>query len=88
MKLLFTANGWEDYCSWQAQDPAIVKRINALLSDTMRDPFRGIGKPEPLKQELKGWWSRRITGEHRLVYRCEGTGDDRRIEVVQCRGHY
>lgn len=88
MKLLFTSDGWEDYCWWQTQDMVVLKRINVLLVDTMRDPFCGIGKPEPLKQELKGWWSRRITGEHRLVYRCIGTGIEQRIEVVQCRGHY
>ncbi len=88
MKLLFTATGWEDYRHWQGQDRAITERINALLSDAMRNPFRGIGKPEPLKGELSGWWSRRITGEHRLVYRCAGTGSEQRIEVAQCRDHY
>lgn len=66
----------------------MTDRINALLSDTMRDPFRGLGKPEPLKGELSGWWSRRITAEHRLVYRCKGTGTEQRIEVAQCRDHY
>ena len=66
----------------------MTERINALLSDMMRDPFRGIGKPEPLKDELSGWWSRRVTAEHRLAYRCKGTGDAQRIEVAQCRDHY
>jgi toxin YoeB len=88
VKLLFTAVGWEDYRHWQGQDRVIVERINVLLSEIMRDPFRGIGKPEPLKGELSGWWSRRITGEHRLVYRCTGAGSDQRIEVTQCRDHY
>lgn len=88
MNLQFTATAWEDYRHWQAHDKDIVARINALLADTMRDPFRGIGKPEPLRGELSGWWSRRITSEHRLVYRCTGTGKDQRIEVVQCRDHY
>ena len=88
MKLQFTAQAWDDYCHWQLQDPAIVSRINALLRDAMRDPFRGIGKPEPLRGKLSGWWSRRVTGEHRLVYRCIGVGEDQRIEVVQCRDHY
>lgn len=88
MNLQFTAAGWADYRHWLAQDRAITERINALLSDIMRDPFRGIGKPEPLKGELSGWWSRRITGEHRLVYRCKGIGGEQRIEVVQCRAHY
>lgn len=88
MKLLFTATGWEDYCYWQGQDAKITTRINELLSDAMRSPFRGIGKPEPLRGELSGWWSRRITGEHRLVYRCTGTSDEQRLEVTQCRDHY
>jgi toxin YoeB len=88
VNLQFTAAAWEDYRYWQKQDRAMVERINSLLTDTMRDPFRGIGKPEPLRGDFSGWWSRRITTEHRLVYRCKGTGDDRRIEVAQCRDHY
>jgi toxin YoeB len=88
VKLQFTANAWEDYRHWQDVDPAMVGRINMLLSDTMRSPFRGLGKPEPLRGELSGWWSRRITAEHRLVYRCIGSGQDQRIEVAQCRDHY
>ncbi len=88
MNLQFTAAGWEDYRYWLANDRAMTERINALLSDTMRSPFRGIGKPEPLRGELSGWWSRRIGAEHRLVYRCKGTGIDQRIEVAQCRDHY
>ncbi|MBU6166421.1 MAG: Txe/YoeB family addiction module toxin [Alphaproteobacteria bacterium] len=88
MNLQFTAAAWDDYRHWQAHDKDMIARINALLSDTMRDPFRGIGKPEPLRGELSGWWSRRITSEHRLVYRCVGTGKDQRIEVAQCRDHY
>ena len=87
MNLQFTASGWEDYRHWQSHDRAIVDRIDALLSDTMRDPFRGIGKPEPLRGELSGWWSRRITAEHRLVYRCKGAAGEQRIEVAQCREH-
>ena len=88
MKLLFSAEGWEDYQYWLAADRDMTARINALLSAARRDPFRGLGKPEPLKRELSGWWSRRIDAEHRLVYRCTGKGDDQRIEVIQCRGHY
>lgn len=88
MNLQFTATGWQDYRYWQSQDRTVTERLNTLLADTMRDPFRGIGKPEPLKGELSGWWSRRITAEHRLVYRCKGTGYDQRIEVAQCRDHY
>ena len=88
MKLQFTAAGWEDYRYWQKQGRAATERINALLSDMMRDPFRGIGKPEPLRGEFSGWWSRRITAEHRLVYRCKGTGAEQKIEVAQCRDHF
>lgn len=87
MKLLWTDEGWAQYRDWQAADPAILKRINALLDDSLRSPFRGIGKPEPLRGELSGWWSRRITEEHRLIYRCIGQGGDQRIEVAQCRDH-
>lgn len=88
MNLLFTPLAWEDYRLWQVEDAAVVARINTLIVNTMRDPFRGLGKPEPLRNELAGWWSRRITQEHRLVYRCFGKGADQRIEIIQCRGHY
>lgn len=88
MNLLFLAHGWEDYRHWQESDPAMLERLNTLLKDAMRHPITGLGKPEPLKRDMQGWWSRRITGEHRLVYRCVGTGDDQRIEVMQCRYHY
>jgi len=66
----------------------MVVRINALLEDALRRPFTGLGKPEPLKGQLSGWWSRRISKEHRLVYRCTGKAGDQRLEVVQCRYHY
>jgi toxin YoeB len=88
VKLLWTDRGWTQYRYWQVADPAMLARINALIDDSLRSPFRGIGKPEPLRGELSGWWSRRITEEHRLVYRCIGQGDDQRIEVAQCRAHY
>ena len=65
-----------------------MRRINSLLRDIDSSPFRGIGKPEPLGAELRGWWSRRITGEHRLVYRVSGRGADQRIEIMMCRYHY
>jgi toxin YoeB len=68
--------------------PALVRNINALIKDTRRAPFRGLGKPEPLKGPLQGWWSRRITGEHRLVYRVTGNGDAQALEIAQCRYHY
>jgi toxin YoeB len=88
MKLLWTTGGWEDYLFWQETDPKVLKAINALIKDTRRDPFKGLGKPEPLKHALKGWWSRRITGEHRLVYRLTGAGADQQLEIAACRYHY
>jgi toxin YoeB len=85
----FTSNGWDDYQYWLENDPAMLARINALVRDAYRSPFSGIGKPEPLKRQLSGWWSRRISGEHRLVYRVEGkAGVDQRLEITMCRNHY
>lgn len=84
MSLVFTPHGWEDYTHWQSADRAILRRINRLVEDVLRDPFEGIGKPEQLKHALAGAWSRRITDEHRLVYLVEG--DD--VVVLQCRFHY
>lgn len=88
MKLLWTSEGWEDYVYWQRTDPKIVARINDLIRDARRTPFTGLGKPEPLKGDLAGWWSRRITGEHRLVYRVAGKGEAQQIEIVACQYHY
>jgi toxin YoeB len=88
MKIAFEARGWADYQYWQTTDQKMLSKINSLISDATRSPFRGLGKPEPLKGDLKGWWSRRIDDEHRLVYRLIGSGDDQRIEVSQCRWHY
>jgi toxin YoeB len=88
MKVLWSANAWQDYLHWQQADPKMLASVNTLLEDISRSPFKGLGKPEPLKHSLQGWWSRRISGEHRLVYRIVGSGDDQRIEVVQCRYHY
>ena len=84
MRLVFTPHGWSDYLHWQPVDKKMVKRIDRLLEDTLRDPFAGIGKPEPLRHVLQGSWSRRIDGEHRLVYMVED--DD--IVVLQARYHY
>ena len=84
MRLVFTPHGWSDYLHWQSVDEKMVKRINRLLEDALRDPFAGIGKPEPLRHVLQGSWSRRIDGEHRLVYMVED--DD--IVVLQARYHY
>jgi len=88
MRIVWTKVAWEDYVYWQRSDRAVRDRNNELIRDTMRTPFTGLGKPEPLRQSMKGWWSRRITGEHRLVYRVTGTGDSQQLEIVQCRHHY
>jgi toxin YoeB len=88
MNLLWSAEGWEDYLHWQETDSRTVRRINALIADIRRGQFSGIGKPEPLQGDLSGWWSRRITGEHRLVYRVVGAGGAQRIEITMCRFHY
>jgi toxin YoeB len=88
MKLLWTSDGWDDYLYWLDEDRKIVGTINGLIKDIKRDPFKGLGKPEPLKHALQGWWSRRITSEHRLVYRMTGQGQDQRVEILQCRYHY
>ena len=84
MRLVFTPIGWEDYLFWQANDKAMLKRLNRLLEESVRGPFEGIGKPEPLRHVLAGCWSRRIDEEHRLVYLVDG--DD--IVVLQARYHY
>ena len=84
MNLVFSRDSWEDYLSWQQTNPQTTKRINELIRDIMRDPYRGIGKPEPLRHALHGYWSRRITGEHRIVYRI--AGDE--LRIAQLRFHY
>lgn len=84
MRLVFTPLGWEDYTHWQTADRAVLKRINRLIDDVQRDPFGGIGKPEPLRHALAGAWSRRIDDEHRLIYLVDH--DD--IVVLQARYHY
>lgn len=88
MKLTFLPTGWEHYTYWAEHDPKMLVRINELLRDVRRSPFRGIGKPEPLRDRLAGWWSRRIDSEHRLVYRLIGKGEDQMIEIMSCRFHY
>ncbi len=84
MRLVFTPSAWEDYLWFQEHDRKLLKRINLLIKDVLRAPFEGIGKPEPLKADLAGYWSRRITDEHRLVYTATATG----VTLLSCRFHY
>ena len=84
----WTAGAAQDYRWCRASDPKIALRIDRLLDAITRRPFTGMGKPEPLRGNLAGWWSRRITGEHRLVYRVVGTGPRRELQIAQCRYHY
>lgn len=88
MKLVFSVTAWADYLHWQETNPKQLARVNALLRECMRHPFKGTGKPEALRGNLKGWWSRRIDREHRLVYRVRGEGAAQALEVAQCRYHY
>lgn len=88
MKVTFDPEAWVEYRAWHREDAKVAERINALIEECRRDPFRGTGKPEPLRRNLTGWWSRRITGEHRLVYRVRGTGEAQALEVLSCRYHY
>lgn len=80
----FTEKAWQDYCYWQTQDKKTLKRINLLLQDIKRNNFSGIGKPEPLKNDLSGFWSRRIDDSNRLVYKI----NNEQIEIIQYKGHY
>jgi toxin YoeB len=84
VNLVFSREAWEEYLVWQREDPQTVKRIHQLIKEIMRDPYRGIGKPEPLKHALQGYWSRRINAEHRIVYRVL-KGD---LWIAQLRYHY
>lgn len=84
MRLIFSEEGWEDYLYWQKTDKAMLKRINELIRDIKREPFAGIGKPEPLKHNLQGWWARRIDQEHRMVYKIQN--DD--LVIAMLRYHY
>lgn len=84
MNLLFLTSAWEEYLYWAAKDKKVLKRINDLIKACQRSPFEGLGKPEPLKFDLVGCWSRRITMEHRLVYRVENEN----LIIIQCRYHY
>jgi|TARA_R100001509_G_scaffold8272_1_gene4687 toxin YoeB len=84
VRLIFAEKAWEDYLYWQRTDKKLVKRINALIKDITREPFEGIGKPEPLKHALSGYWSRRINDEHRIVYKVQ----DNSLLIAQLRYHY
>ncbi len=84
MNKIWYDRAWDDYLYWQSQDKKTLKRINQLIRDTERDPFNGIGKPEPLKGDLSGFWSRRIDEENRLVYR----PNNGILEILSCKGHY
>lgn len=88
MRIVLTPEPWEDYGHWQEHAPAMAARVDDLIRECCRDPHAGTGKPEPLSGALKGWWSRRIDGEHRLVYRVRGEGSARVLEIAQCRYHY
>jgi len=84
VRLIFSGHAWDDYIYWQQTDKKILRRINALIKETMRNPFEGVGKPEPLKHALSGYWSRRITDEHRFIYKVSGDA----IHIAQLRYHY
>jgi toxin YoeB len=84
MKLIFADSAWEDYLYWQQHDKRMIERIKKLIKETQREPFAGIGKPEPLKHALAGYWSRRITDEHRMVYKMDGDS----MLLAQVRYHY
>lgn len=84
MRLQWDFDAWEDYCYWQRTDPSMLKRINELIKDVRRSPFSGIGKPEPLKHNLSGFWSRRINDGNRLVYAIEKDA----VVIISCKGHY
>ena len=88
MNLLWTESAWEEYLYWQKTDQKTLEAINNLIRDIKRDPFKGLGKPEPLKYVLQSYWSRRINLEDRLVCRVTGIGDAKQIQIVQCRYHY
>jgi toxin YoeB len=84
LKIIFSESAWEDYLYWQQTDKRLLKRTNELIQAIKRDPFVGIGKPEPLKHGFSGYWSRRINDEHRIVYKVQHEA----LLIAQCRGHY
>ncbi|MBY8823238.1 Txe/YoeB family addiction module toxin [Sphingomonas colocasiae] len=88
MKIVFADQAWDDCQPWVSSDAKALARLNSLIEECRRNPFKGTGKPEPLCGDLQGWWSRRITHEDRLVYRVQGKDDEQRLEIAQCRFHY
>ncbi len=88
MQSAFTDHAWDDYLYWQTNDGGTLQKIHDLIKEIKREPFKGTGKPEPLKGNLAGYWSRRITGEHRLVYRISGTKPNQVLMIIQVRFHY
>ncbi|MBX9881619.1 MAG: Txe/YoeB family addiction module toxin [Sphingomonas sp.] len=88
MKLVFSDGAWDDYLYWIDADPKILGKLNQLIDECRRTPFKGKGKPEPLKGDLAGWWSRRLTSEDRLIYRVAGRAPEQSLEIAQCRFHY
>jgi toxin YoeB len=88
LRLVFSTRAWEDYLHWQDSNPQVLLRLNELMKECQRTPFTGTGKPEPLRGDLKGWWSRRVTLEDRLVYRVSGSGAAQQLEIAMCRFHY
>ncbi len=84
INITFTTKAWGEYCYWQSQDKKTLKKINMILADIQRNNFVGLGKPEPLKNNFAGYWSRRIDSSNRLIYRI----NNNQIEVIQCKGHY
>ena len=89
MKVIWSTKAWSDWLYWTKHDPKIAQKITNLVGDIARSPFTGLGKPEPLKADLADWWARRITDDHRLVYRIVGKrGADQRLEILQSRFHY
>ncbi|MBT1688034.1 Txe/YoeB family addiction module toxin [Dawidia soli] len=88
MQIAFTDHAWDDYLYWQTNDTDTLQKVNDLIREIKREPFKGTGKPEPLKGNLAGYWSRRITGEHRFVYRISGIKPNQIFTIIQLRFHY
>ena len=88
MKIAFDQDAWDDFLHLQRKEPKSASKLIDLINECTRNPFKGTGKPEPLRENWSGWWSRRINGEHRLVYRVIEKGDEQRLEIAQCRYHY